>query len=66
MNAIPTAADVAERATQQIETAMNAKGFVSDVCVDGKYVDFNINGVGYFGRISRGNFVAGSGRRAPY
>lgn len=52
--------------TQQIENALNAKGFITDVVVDGKYVDFNLNGVAYFGRVARGKFVQNSERRAGY
>ena len=52
--------------TQQIENALNAKGVITDVSVDGKYVEFNLNGVGYFGRVSRGKFISGSERRASY
>jgi hypothetical protein len=51
---------------EQIEKALNAKGFVDNVVVDGKTVDFDLNGVAYFAKLVRGKFVQENMRRASY
>jgi len=43
-----------------------AEQFVSNVKVEGKFVDFDLNGVGYFAKLARGKFVSESMRRASY
>lgn len=51
---------------EQIEIALDAKGFVTDVTVEGKIVDFRLNGVWYFAKLSRGKFKQENMRRANY
>ena len=50
----------------QIETALNAKGFITNVEIDGKTVNFDMNGVSYFAKLVRGKFKAENMRRANY
>lgn len=51
--------------TNQIAAALNvAEQFVTDVTVDGKNVEFRLNGVWYWAKLARGKFVEKNMRRA--
>lgn len=51
--------------TAQIATALHvAEKFVTDVTVDGKSVEFRLNGVWYWAKLSRGSFKPENMRRA--
>lgn len=51
--------------TNQIATALNLDPqFITDVSVEGKTVDFRLNGVWYYAKLSRGQFNADHMRRA--
>ena len=53
--------------TAQIAAALNLnEAFITDVVVDGKTVDFRMNGVAYFAKLSRGKFSADNMRRAGW
>lgn len=50
----------------QIESALNAKGFIDNVIIEGKTVEFDMNGVSYFAKLVRGKFNSDNMRRASY
>jgi hypothetical protein len=51
--------------TNQIAAALNvAAQFITNVKIEGKYVDFDLNGVGYWAKLSRGQFNPDNMRRA--
>lgn len=53
--------------TNQIATALEVPAnLVTDVTVEGKMVDFRLNGVWYYAKLSRGQFKADNMRRASY
>lgn len=47
----------------QIENALNASGFVSDVVEFDGYVEFRLNGANYWAKLSRGKFLEKNMRR---
>lgn len=49
---------------EQIEDAMNAKGFIENVTVYGGYVWFDMNGAEYSAKLVRGKFKADNVRRS--
>jgi hypothetical protein len=52
---------------QQIATALSvAEQFITNVRVEGKTVDFDLNGVGYYAKLVRGQFKSENMRRASY
>lgn len=53
--------------TAQIAKALNvAEEFITNVVVVGNDVDFDLNGVAYFAKLSRGKFNADTMRRAGW
>lgn len=53
--------------TAQIATALNLDAsFITNVVIEGKTVNFDMNGVAYFAKLVRGQFKVENMRRASF